>query len=380
MNKLMTVCVVLLVGLSALYTGCSSRTNYDNGEIKVGVVLSLSGPAATYGQEVLNGLELAIDQLNPGREKKIKLIVLDDKGELTETVNSITQLIEVSRVDCVVGAVASTNTLAGAKVAQESHVPMVVPISTNADITKTGDYISRICFSDPFQGKVLANFAINDLRAKKAVVVTDKANDYSIGLSESFREHFTSLGGEIVGAASYSAGDADFSALVTTVSAFQPEVIFIAGMYSDAGVILKQSRGAWDKIYKLGGDGWDSPSLVELAGPPAFGSYISSHFAPDDPNLKVQEFVRLYKERHGGETPGAMACLGYDAAHVLVEAIDRVEGDFSRDKLNAAIRATKGMEGISGTISLDSQGDAIKDAVILEVNPDGFKFKARVRP
>jgi branched-chain amino acid transport system substrate-binding protein len=348
-------------------------------EVKIGVVLELSGATATFGEEALNGLNIAVDELNKTRERKIKLVVLDNKSDSIETANSVNQLINVNKVMAVIGAVASTNTMAGAKVAQESHIPMMSPASTNSRVTQIGEYVSRICFIDPFQGEVLAKFARDTLKREKAVVITDKASDYSLGLADSFRTTFTKMGGKVLGEESFTAGDPDFSALIARVKAYGPDIIFIPGYYNDVGPMLKQAEGSWDGIDKLGGDGWDSPSLAELGGSAVFGTYISTHFAADDPNPKIQAFVKMYTEKFG-KTPGAMAGLGYDSALVMANALDRVQGEVTPTKLKDAINSTKGVEGLSGTITLNEKRDAVKDAVVMEVTPEGFKFKAKVSP
>lgn len=367
------------IGLMAALFGASAfapRTHAE--EVRIGVVLELSGATATFGEETLNGLNIALDELNKTRERKIKLFVLDNKSEAIETANSVNQLINVNKVVGIIGAVASTNTMAGAKVAQESGIPMMSPGSTNAKVTQIGPFVSRICFIDPFQGEVLARFA-RQLEKTKAVVITDKNSDYSLGLADSFRKTFTAQGGKVLGEESYTAGDPDFSALISSVKAYAPDVIFIPGYYNDVGPMLKQAEGSWDGIVKIGGDGWDSPTLTELGGAAVFGTFISSHFAADDPNPRIQAFVKAYTAKHG-KTPGAMAGLGYDSGLVMANALDRVQGEVTPAKLKDAINSTKGVEGLCGTVSLNEKRDAVKDATILEVTPEGFKFKARVSP
>ncbi len=375
----------------ALMAGCNrggepgeqAREGPGAKAIKVGVVLELSGNVATYGEEGLNGLKLALEKINSERKaagkKIIELVVLDNKSEGIETANSVNQLIQVNKVLAIIGAVASTNSLAGAKVAQEAHVPMMSPASTNVAVTETGEYISRICFIDPFQGEVLAKFAAQELGRNKAVIITDKASDYSLGLRDAFLKTFEELGGKVVGEESFSQGDADYSALVSSVKSYDPDVIFIPAYYGDVGPMLKQAKDAWKGIVKIGGDGWDSPSLLELGGAAVFGTFISTHFAADDPSKKIQDFVKSYEERFGAR-PGSMAGLGYDSALVLASAIDRVEGELTRDKLKDAINSTTNVEGITGNISLNKERNAVKDAVIMEVTPQGFRYKTTISP
>lgn len=368
--------VVALVALG--FYLAKPKTPIDPDEVRVGVVMTLSGPAAPYGQECLNGIQLAIDAGNGSRARKVKLVVLDDKGESIETVNSMTQLIEVQKVVGVFGATASTNTMAGAKVCQESRVPLLVPISTNAAITKQGDYVVRTCFNDPFQGRALAKFAREQLKVGRAAVITDKAMDYSVGLSQSFRENFAALGGTVAGEVFHESNQADYAAVIGQVSGMNPDVIFISGQYSDVAAILKQSGKRWDGIKKLGGDSWDSPKLIDLAGPAVYGGFVCSHFAADDTSPKVKDFVSAYRAKYNA-APGAMGCLGYDAGLVLLDALDRTPGAVTRDRLRDALVATKGLAGVSGVITVTRDREVVKDAVILEVTPTGMKFKSRVQ-
>lgn len=344
--------------------------------VKVGAVFPLSGATATYGEESLNGLKLAIDELNKGDGPKINLIFKDNKGDSTETAKLVGQLIKVDGVKLILGSVASTNTLKGAKVAQEAGIPLMTPASTNVDITKKGDFVSRICFIDPVQGSVLAKLVLDDLGKKKAAIIVDKASDYSVGLSKSFRETFTKGGGEIVGEESFTAGEADFSALITKVTDMAPDVLFVPAYYGDVGPMLKQAGDRWKDIPVVAGDGIDSPDLYKLMGSYGGEIYMSSHFAADDTDPQVQAFVKKYKASYG-KTPGAMAALGYDAAFAAQDALKRAGSD-DPSKIKDAINSIKALKGVTGTITINAERNADKDVVILKVSPAGAKFFKRI--
>ena len=349
--------------LVILGSSCSSE-HKGSEKVNVGVVLSLSGPVGSYGRECLSGFKLGIE--TSSLKDTIKLIVVDDKGEKSEVVKLMTMLIEKKQVSCLVGSVASTNTLAGAKVAQQLQTPLLVPISTNSDITLSGNFVSRTCINDRFQGKVLAKFALTDLQKTRAVIVTDKSLYYSRELSDVFRTEFEALGGTIAGEDFYGSGDSDFSSLISAVKKLVPDVIFIPGLYPEVSALLKQSQGHWDGVPKLGGDSWKSPRLFELAGSAASGNYICSHFTADYSNLTHQKFVKMYKTVNNEKPPGAVACLGYDAALVLVNAIEAVDGEITRQKISKSIRKTKNFPTVSGVISMDQNGDPVKDGIILK--------------
>ncbi|MEL6182516.1 MAG: ABC transporter substrate-binding protein, partial [Myxococcota bacterium] len=344
--------------------------------VKVGAVLPLSGQTATYGEEALAGIKLALKELNAKDGPKMELVFKDNKGDSTETAKLVSQLIKVDKVNAILGSVASTNTLKGAKVAQEAGIPLMTPASTNVDITRKGDFISRVCFIDPVQGSVLAKLVLEDLSKKKAAIIVDKASDYSVGLAKSFRSTFTGGGGEVVGEESFTAGEADFSALITKVTELKPEVIFIPAYYGDVGPMLKQAGDRWKDIPVVAGDGIDSPDLYKLMGSYTGEIYMSTHFAADDSNPKVQAFVKEYKGLYS-KTPGAMAALGYDAALALHDALKRA-GSADPAKLKKAINSISKLNGITGTISLDAERNAQKDVVILKVSPAGAKFYKRI--
>jgi len=355
--------------------------------VKVGVVLELTGSTATFGEETRNGLELALKDLEGMTPWKIQLVTVDNKSEAQETRRAVEQLVEVDRVSAIIGAVASTNTMAGAKFAQENEVPMVSPGSTNEDVTMRdvggkkvrAEYISRVCFIDPFQGEVCARFASTDLGKKSAALVIDKGSDYAKGLATSFRATWQKLGGSIVCEESYVSKESDFSAVIRKVADQKPDVIFIPGYYNDVGPMLKQAADLWKGIPKLGGDGWDSPDLFDLAGSAALvDCYVSSHYAPDDETPVVKDFVSRYKKIYNKE-PGSMSALGYDAGVFIHDAIRRA-GVNDPKKIKDAINAAKDVPGVAGAITLDASGNPKKEAVVLKIEDGKYKFRARVKP
>lgn len=343
--------------------------------LKIGAVLPLSGQTATYGEEALSGLKMALEDLSGQDGITFELVFKDNKGDSTETAKLTSQLIKIDQVDVIVGAVASTNTLKAAKVAQENGVPLITPASTNVDITKKGDFISRVCFIDPVQGQVLARLALEDLQRKKAVIIVDKASDYSVGLQQAFTETFTAGGGTIASVETFTAGEPDFSALITKVAQVEPDVIFIPAYYGDVGPMLKQAGEKWSHIPIVASDGVDSPDFFPLMGGYQGDIYMSTHFSPEDTDPKVRAFVTRYKERFG-KTPGAMAALGYDTAVVLHDARRRAGSD-DHVAMRDAINSTQALAGITGSITINAERNADKDVVILKLSPSGATFHKR---
>ncbi|MCP4913348.1 MAG: ABC transporter substrate-binding protein [Oligoflexia bacterium] len=355
----------------------------DGDEILVGAVFPMTGPIATYGQESVNGIKLALQKFGGEKikGKKIRLIIEDNKGEPTESANAVRKLINVDKVHVVVGSVASSNTLAGAPIAQQAGVPLMTPASTNEKVTQTGEFISRTCFTDDFQGVVMAKFAKETLKKSKAAIIVDNASDYSKGLSKVFRAEFAKLGGEVIPTEyTYTAKDQDFRSLLSKVKRSKPDVVFLPGYYTEVGLILKQAKQMGLNVPFLGGDGWDSPKLQEIAGAEGVkGNYISSHFSPDDQDPTVQSFVKEYTENFGSQKPGAMAALGYDGMLVVLDALKRAPKlDYA--SINSAIINTKGFKGITGSITIDENRNARKSAVVLKTLPEGMAFEQKVNP
>ncbi|MEA2599330.1 MAG: branched-chain amino acid transport system substrate-binding protein [Acidobacteriota bacterium] len=377
-------CMVTLgCGSLLVVASCSKQPSGNGGkasgtvrEVRLGGVLSLTGPAATMGGESLNGLKLAIEDINARGKVHLDLRLYDDKTDPNEAAKLIQQVVQVDRVQTIVGPSTSPNCLRAGRLIQDLAVPAMTPTATNAGVTQSGEYMSRVCFIDPFQGEALARFARKDLGLRSAELIVDKANDYSVGLADSFRSTFKSLGGEIVGEMTYSTGDADFAALIAKAARSEAQVLVIPGWYSDVGLMLRQAGRKWDKFTLLGGDAWDSPQLFELSGGNIHNAYISTHYAVDEPNPRVQEFVSRYVSVYKVK-PGGFAALGYDTGLALEDAILRAK-NLTPAAIKDAINSIRGLQGVTGEITLNSNRDAVKPATIVEVLPHGYRFKTRI--
>jgi len=374
---------------SILALGACDKKDAGN-EILIGEYGSLTGATATFGQSSKKGIEMAVDAINQSGGvlgKKLKVLVEDDQGKPEEAQTVVTKLINKDRVVALLGEIASSNSLAAAPVAQASSIPMVSPGSTNPKVTQVGDYIFRVCFIDPFQGLVMAKFAMNTLKVHKVAVLRDIKSDYSVGLANFFVENFKKLGGEIIADESYSQGDKDFTAQLTSLKGKDPEAVFVPGYYTEVGLIARQARKLGIKGPLLGGDGWDSSKLWEIGGDALNGCYYSNHYSVDDPSPILQKFVKDYKARYGTTSdsiPDAMAALGYDAALVLADAMKRANSA-RPDSIKMALAQTKGFMGVTGNTTLDENRNAVKPAVVLEVIVDEKgngrnKFKESVSP
>jgi len=255
---------------------------------------------------------------------------------------------------------------------------LLTPSATNVAITRVGSYIFRSCFIDAFTGQVMARFALDHLHAKEAVILTDVKQDYSVGLSDAIRNYFTGNGGRILKEISFSSGDTDFRAQLSTTKALHPDVIFLPAYYTESGLILRQARQLALNTTFVGGEGWDSPALAEIAGKSAEGNYYVNHFSANDPSPRVQNFVKVYEAKYH-TTPDALAALWYDGAGLLVDAIRRA-GTKDSEKIRDALAATRGFEGVTGTISIDGNRNAAKPAVVLTMENGQPRMVQQITP
>ena len=362
----------------ALVLACGGSERPANA-IVVGHVASMTGDTATFGRSADQGMRMAIEKINADGGvlgKPIALITEDDRSVTEEARTAAQKLIQRDKVVALLGEVASSRSLAAAPEAQRAHVPMISPGSTNPKVTEVGDYIFRACFIDPFQGAVMARFAVDELHAKRLAILFDFKQDYSVGLAEYFRATATKLGAEIVADERYTSGDIEFRAQLTTIRAAKPDAIFVPGYYTELGLIAKQARELGIDVPLLGGDGWDSEKTIEIGGPAVEGYYFSTHYAADSDSPRVQAFVSEFQSKYGG-TPDGMAALGYDTAMILADAMKRA-GSTDGAALRDAIAATTGFEGVTGKITMDAQRNAHKDAVVLKIDDGRFRYHRTV--
>src|ERR1700737_5217536 len=311
--------------------------------LKIGEVNPITGAIGRYGTTCHQGIQLAIDQANSHGGvlgKKITLLTGDNQSQAGQTSPIVRKFVPQDKVAAIIGDLTSSATLEGGPIAQAAKIPMVTPLATNPKVTEIGDYIFRVCFIDEFQGRVMARFALENLKARKAAILTDTKQDYSVGLSEFFKETFVKGAGEVVRGQSYSSGDTDFRAQLTSLKAANPEVVFVPGYYPEVGIILKQARQLGITVPFLGCEAWDSPTLLQVAGKAAEGSYFSNQFSADDPSRLVQDFDKVYQQKFGSR-PDNFAALGFDAARVVLEAIKQA-GSTDSAAVRDALAQTKG--------------------------------------
>ena len=348
-------------------------------EIKLGEVNPITGAIGQYGTTCHQGIKLAIDQANASGGvlgKRVVLITDDNQSKPGQATTIVRKFVTQDKVVAIVGDLTSSATLEGAPIAQEAKIPMVTPLATNPKVTEIGDYIFRVCFIDEFQGRVMARFARDTLKASKAAILTDVKQDYSVGLSKFFKETFTQGGQTIVHEQSYSSGDTNFRAQLTAIKAAHVGVVFLPGYYPEVSVILKQARQLGLTSPFIGCEAWDNLTLLQIAGAAANGCYFSSQFSADDPMPIVQDFRKQYLAVYGTK-PDNFAALGYDAARVILDAIKRAGGT---DGIRDALAQTRNFAGVSGNITIDAKRNASKPVVILAIKEGRIQYFQKVNP
>ncbi|MFZ5632201.1 MAG: ABC transporter substrate-binding protein [Bacillota bacterium] len=386
-TKWFGVLPVFILGLSLVAAGCGSQGGdkkaggADDKTVKIGVMAPLTGDVKTFGESSLNGAKLAVEQVG-GKigDFKIDVITADDRNDATEAVNVATKLISQDKVAGIVGSVTSKTTIPVSKLANDSKVVIITGTGTSPKVTvdegKRKDFAFRACFIDPFQGKVAAKFALENLKKKTAAVLYDQSNDYTIGLANNFKDSFTAGGGQITDFLAYGKDDVDFSAVLTNIAKKNPDILYLPDYYQKVSLIGKQAREKGIKAIFLGGDGWDSTDLDYKT---MEGGYFTNHYSADDPSPQVKKFVEQYKAKYG-KTPDAFAVLTYDAASLLLNAIKTAN---SKDPaaIQKALQGTSDFETVTGgKVTFDKDGNPIKPAVILQIKDGRQVYVATVTP
>ena len=349
--------------------------------IKIGEVDPLTGGVSQFGIGCHQGFVLAFEEINAEGGilgQKIELVSEDDQSKPGQSATAVRKLITQDKVVALLGDATSSATLEAAPIAQADKIPMITPTATNPRITEVGDFIFRVCFLDEFQGRVLARFAREKLKAQKIFTLTDVKQDYSIDLLKFFKEEFTKLGGTIVGEQSYSTGDTDFRAQLTPIRVAKPDAVFVPGYYQEVALIVKQARQIGLTMPFIGCDGWANQTLLAIGGKAVDGCFFTNHFSPDDQSPIVNSFVTKYQEKYG-VLPDTFSALGYDAARLLADAIKRA-GSSDPQAIRDALAKTAGFQGVTGEISLDANRNASKPGLIVTVKQGKFEIAEKIAP
>ena len=374
---------VVLLGAALLLTACggAKETSTEADVVKIGGIGPLTGPLAIYGVTSTNGSKLAMEEINKNGGilgKLVEYIVLDEKGDSTEAVTAYNKLVDEGVV-ALIGDITSKPSLAVAEVAAQDNMPMITPTGTQFNITEAGPNVFRVCFTDPYQGVVLANFAKNNLNAETVAVVVNNSNDYSDGVAKAFIEQAEKLGLKVVAKEGYSDGDKDFRAQLTKILPTNPDVLVVPDYYEQVALITTQAREVGIKATFVGPDGWDG--VAKTLDPSAYGaienSYFTNHYSLQDQSEKVQNFLKAYKEAYN-EEPSAFSALSYDAAYMVKAAIEKA----GTTEKQAVVDALKSLDysGVTGHLTFDEKNNPVKAVTVLKIVNGEYTFDSVVEP
>lgn len=394
LGKKVSLLMVLMLIFSLVLSGCAQETPASQEEqpqgeekaqeevIKIGVFEPLTGANAAGGAIELEGVKLANELYPEVLGKKVELVIVDNKSDKVEAANAAARLIEKEKVSAIVGSWGSSFSMAAGDAVRNSQVPAIGASCTNPLVTLNNDYYFRVCFIDPFQGTVMANYAFNKLGAKKAAIIQEVSSDYSVGLAKFFTDAFKKITGDenaIVGSASYNTGDQDFTAQLTNIKQLNPDVIFAPGNFTESALLIKQAKQLGIDIPILGGDTWETPEFIDIGGDAVEGTVMSTFFTSEVPITEMsKEFLEKYREKYNKE-PASVTALGFDAYIMLLDAIKRANSADPK-AIRDALAETKDFEGAAGVITLDENGDAVKSAVIKVVKDGKFTYLDTVEP
>lgn len=376
-KKLLSVMAVSALAMG-LFTGCGGEEKAaDQNVVKVGVFLPLTGDNAAGGELELRGIKLA-NQLHPEvLGKKVELVVADNKSDKAEAASVAARLIEKDKVSVLVGSYGSSLSMAAGNIVKENKVPAVGTSCTNPQVTANNDYYFRACFIDPFQGKVMAEYAHQN-GFKKVAIVQEVSNDYSVGLAKFFREEFVKLTGDensIIDVANYQTGDKDFTAILTNIKALNPDAVFAPGNFTESALLVKQARQLGIDAQFMGGDTWETQEFIDVGGKDVEGVALSTAFDREKASTEeAKKFLDAYTKEYNGE-PSALTAMAYDAYLIAVSGIEKAGTATDTVKIRDAIAATKDLECVTGMTTLDENGDPIKGVVIKTVKDGKFTFK-----
>lgn len=370
--------VSLIVALAGI--GCGQKE--DPNVIKIGIFEPITGANAAGGQLEVEGIKLANKLYPEVLGKKVVLVIADNKSDKVEAATAAARLVEKDKVTAIIGSWGSSLSMAAGDIVKKRQVPAVGASCTNPLVTQGNGYYFRVCFIDPFQGTVMSNYAFHKLNAKKAAIVQEVSNDYAVGLANFFTENFKKLTNDpqcIVAVANYNTGDQDFSAQLTNIKAKNPDVIFAPGNFTESALVISQARKLGITCPIIGGDTWETQEFLDIGKEAVEGAVFSTFFATEKPiTNESKKFLDEYRKAYGKE-PAAVTALGYDAYILILDAIKRANST-DRVKIKEAIAKTVGFEGAAGIITLDKDGNAVKNAVIKQVKDGKFIYLDTIEP
>ena len=344
------------------------------GKLTIAMVTSLSNYAAPYGVSHQNGLELALAEINKAggvKSQKIELLTYDDEGDPRQAAAGAQKFADMQNVLAIAGSCLSSNTLAMVPITDRAKIPHTAVSSSSQKLSGMSKYFFRMAIQDDKVGGLMVDLSQDKFKPKK-IALLYLNNDYGKGLLASIEPQVKKYGVTLTSAQTYRATDKDYSALLTKVKAEMPDVLLIGSTYNDGGLIVKQAREMGLMMPIVGPTGLYNPQYMEIAGKAVANTYFLGVFVPNNPDPKVQEFVKKYKGKYGIE-PDTFAALAYDQGYVLKDAMDKAaaKGAITRESLREAMAASS-YKGITGTVTFDAKGDWVRPYLLVTIKDREF--------
>jgi branched-chain amino acid transport system substrate-binding protein len=375
-KKVITAFVILAFLAALTVVLCCSKASDT---IKIGVFLPMTGGVASYGQMEWAGIKTANELKPTVLGKKVELFLVDEKSDKIEAANAVSRLIKKEKVVAIIGTATSGNTMAGASIAEEAKVPIISPTATDPRVTQNRKYIFRVCFIDPFQGAVAAKYAFENLKARRAALLIDQAQDYCVDLANFFKQDFVKMGGSIVSSTFCQSGDQDFTAQLSAIKASKPDILYLPNYYTEDALVCKQAAELGLKVPILSADGAQAPELISIGGKSVEGFMFTGHFAKEGATTALaKQYIQSYESKNKTDASGFDA-LGADAYFVLIDAIERAKST-EGPKIREALASTKNFAGVSGVLSIGEDGNAKKGMVMLHVKDGKFRYLTTINP
>lgn len=374
--------LLALLAAAGLVFGTAPAMAAEQGPIKIGVFLPLTGQNAFGGQLELDGVKLAHQEMPKVLDRNVELVVVDNKSDKVEAGNAVKRLIERDHVNVIIGTYGSSLAMAGGEVAEKGKTPVVGTSCTNPLVTLGKKYYFRVCYIDPWQGAAAATYVYDNLKMKKAAVLMDMTNDYAVGLSAFFERSFKKLGGEVVSKLKYSSGDQDFTAQLTELIRLQPDVVFMPAYFAEGAIIMKQARELGATFRLMGADAMDNPDTVKIGGKAVEG-FLHTTFPYDakkaDMSQEAKTFTEVWYKANPGKDPNVNAALGYNSYYVILDAIQRA-GSADQQAITDALGKTKNLPTPLGILSINATHDAEMPVGIIEYRNGERVYVTEVSP
>jgi branched-chain amino acid transport system substrate-binding protein len=374
MKKILSLLSILSILFLAACGGDQATGGSDGGEVtaKIGVVSYLSGPGAAYGEAITNGFNLALEEIKEKGEVSIELVVEDSAGKQEQALSAAQKLMNSEEVVAILGPTLSTEMQVVGPEADLNGVPIMGTSTTAAGIPQIGEYVFRNSIPESLAIPASVKAAVDKYGVKKVAILYGNDDVFTKSGYDTMKQTATDLGLEILTEETFQKGQSDYKAQLTKIKSLNPDLILASALYNEGAVIMDQARKMGIDVPFVGGNGFNSPQVIDIAGDAADGLIVATPWFGGKDDQKVQEFVKKYTEKYG-KAPDQFAAQAYDALYVMAEALKNA-GEADRDKLRDALAEIQGFQGILGEMSFDADGDIVMDPTVLVIKDGKFQI------